>query len=198
MQNILLWSKHPMALGDDGYLGNHISIGFSNNFELDIHETSYTHKMSNDKKYILIANKKHCFYKIAKDNKTLLTSNKSVLHPLAQIIWDDICCSIYNPILIGGNTLAKKKREYKHLLVQDKTKKDIFTIEGLINYILKLIKINKIKIAKNKEYIFKLPYVRIYQLKSLANKIKKTLKEDYNELTIVANSHSKCSILILK
>ena len=90
IQNILLWSKHPQAFGQEGRLGNHISIGSKNGFDIDIHETLYSSKFSN-KGHVLIANKKHCDYTIDSDNKTLI-SNNCHLDQLAQILWDDICC----------------------------------------------------------------------------------------------------------
>lgn len=184
IQNILLWSKHPQAFGQEGRLGNHISIGSKNGYDIDIHETLYSSKFSN-KGHVLIANKKRCDYTIDSDNKTLI-SNNCHLDQLSQILWDDICCSIYPQTpTIGGN-----KKKY-NLIKKNKIKKPIININKLTNLINEIIKKNKFK--KNKTLIVRLPYIRASQLKILSMNILRINKE----ISIITNSYCKCSALII-
>ena len=127
IQNILLWlalalsqsgSAHPRAFGNEGYMGNHISIGSKNGQEIDIHETVYSTKQSNEK-HILISNRVHCNYTVGPNN--ILQSNNCNLHHLAQIIWDDISCPT---CFIGGSNksinLVKKGKSHRMLNIGNK------------------------------------------------------------------------------
>ena len=179
MQNIVLWSKHKRACGNQGYLGNHISIGSHDNNLIDVHETVYSTYFSNDKQCQLILNKHHCQYIVGPDNKTL-TSKNCYLHQLAQVLWDDICCSITSPF-VGG--LKKQKHR---LVVKSKNKEPIMTISHLIKIIDRLMKKNK---ENENVVVSRLPYIRPSQLKTLA----KLLQID---ASIVTNTYCKSSALI--
>jgi len=192
--NILLWSSHLRAFGIEGRLGNHISIGLNNTGDIDIHETIYTTTFSNHG-HILIANKIHFNYKIASDNKRLI-SNNAHMHQLAQIIWDDICCSVYNPVVIGGSLPDSQLNNKKihNIIVKDSSKKQRININNLVNLINKLL--IELPKYKNKNHIVELPYIRPSQLKLIAKKIEKDNKNE-DEILIITNTNSKSSALFI-
>jgi hypothetical protein len=193
IQNILLWSKHPQAFGKEGRLGNHISIGSKNGIDIDIHETIYTHIFSN-KGHTLIADKIHCDYVIGSDNKTLI-SNNCHLNQLAQILWDDICCSVYSHIqIIGGVNNKNYNNKTYNIIVKNKIKKPKININNLLILINNLI--NKVNLNDNeKVFIIKLPYIRSSQLKLIIKNISK-LDLD-RDISIITNSYCKCSVLYI-
>ena len=184
MHNILLWSQHPNWFGIEGFLGNHISIGSKDGTNIDIHETIYTTFKSNQGNHTLIASKLHCYYYIGVDNKTL-TSNNCSQHQLAQVLWDDICCSLNSPT-VGGTTTSKQKH---HMIVKNKRVPPLKSIAFLTNLITKYVK--KTKDKDNHVTVFRLPYIRPFQLE----KIKKKLAYDDNKTFIVTNTSSKSSVL---
>jgi hypothetical protein len=178
MENIILWSKHPKAFGNKGFLGNHISIGENlSNPGIYIHETVYDY-VQNKSKHFLIANKKHTEYQI--NQKTLISTN-AVLENKAQILWDDIYCYESQGIQSAGRIKILKTKS------KDKSYDKFNESE-----VLEIIKERCKNLDKNKVYCINIPYVRPSKLVSLAKKIEKT-----SNMSIISNSQTKTTILLI-
>lgn len=179
MENIILWSKHPKAFGNKGFLGNHISIGENmSNQGIDIHETVYDY-VQNKTKHLLIANKKHTEYHI--NNKTLISNTVLPNNEVkAQILWDDIYCYESQGIQSAGRIKILKTKSKNNSY-------DKFNESKVLEIINERCK----NLDKNKVYCINIPYVRPSKLVSLAKKIQNM------SMSIISNSQTKTTILLI-
>lgn len=135
---MMAWSRHPRSFGEQGYLGNHITIGpgqaRQGTTSLDIHETIYTTVNSAVGNYALIFNKIQRNYSIDRSTHQLMqTQQQQHSDQLAPILWNEILASIDCPACMHVDaSVAQPRQDGGQVVVlkkSKKTRKDMTVLE---------------------------------------------------------------------
>lgn len=94
LRSMLAWSAHPYAVGIQGQLGNHVTIGCTKNNVFDIHETHYSAPPQGAKRYNIIATKTHRYYTMDPKSYQLYAPPSASRDHYAPGIWNDILGTI--------------------------------------------------------------------------------------------------------
>lgn len=106
IHRLILWSRHPRALGKEGLEGSYVTIGsHPNRNTFDIHHTQYSYMAATVGTYkIIVPKAQHTYYKPNRKMELPETAP-----PYARAIWDEMWCK--ENAMAGG-----AKPEYKRLL----------------------------------------------------------------------------------
>lgn len=169
MHRLILWSRHPRALGKEGIVGHHTTIGYKNG-KFDVHTTEYDHMDATVGTYKIISpNVKRTFYKLDPD---LFLPDDAPNH--LMFLWDSMWCKEF--VKHGG------AKDLQRLLKTTPQKQRSFDIDKI-----------KKRMAKIKTHGFlRLPYVP----KDRMTRIARQLYEGFDgELQIVSHHPSKSTLV---